>query len=109
MKAEDGETLHYAVTKPYGFDPHKRYPAIVSVYGGPGSQTVSRQWAGGTDQLLTQAGYVLFRLDNRGSPNRGLKFEGAIHKAMGGPEVKDQLVGERYLASLPYVIPSGSG
>jgi dipeptidyl-peptidase-4 len=109
LKAEDGETLHYAITKPYGFDPHKHYPAIVSVYGGPGSQTVAKQWAGGTDQLVTQAGYVLFRLDNRGSPNRGLKFESAIYKRMGGPEVTDQLVGERYLASLPYVDPKRVG
>ena len=109
MQAEDGETLHYAVTKPYGFDPHKHYPAIVSVYGGPHSQTVAREWAGGTDQLITQAGYVLFRIDNRGSPNRGLKFESAIYKSMGGPEVQDQLVGERFLASLPYVDPKRVG
>jgi dipeptidyl-peptidase-4 len=109
LKAEDGETLHYAITKPYGFDPQKHYPAIVSVYGGPGSQTVSKQWAGGTDQLLTQAGYVLFRIDNRGSPNRGLKFEGVIHKKMGGPEVTDQLTGERFLAALPYVDPKRVG
>ena len=101
LQAEDGETLHYAVTKPYGFDPHKHYPAIVSVYGGPHSQTVAKEWAGGTDQLITQAGYVLFRIDNRGSPNRGLKFESAIYKSMGGPEVADQLVGERFLASPP--------
>jgi dipeptidyl-peptidase-4 len=109
LTAEDGQTLHYSITKPYGFDPNKRYPAIVSVYGGPGVQTVAKQWAGGTDQLLTQAGYVLFRLDNRGSTNRGVTFEAPIHKAMGGPEIKDQLVGERYLASLPFVDPKRIG
>ena len=70
---------------------------------------VGKHWAGGTDQLLTQAGYVIFRLDNRGTSNRGLKFEAPIHQAMGGPEVKDQLVGERYLASLPYVDPKRIG
>jgi dipeptidyl-peptidase-4 len=109
LTAEDGQTLHYSITKPYGFDPKKHYPAIVSVYGGPGVQTVQKQWAGGTDQLLTQAGYVLFRLDNRGSTNRGVKFAAPIYKTMGGPEVKDQLVGERYLASLPYVDPKRIG
>jgi len=104
LKAEDGQTLYYSITKPYGFDPEVHYPAIVNVYGGPGAQSMVRKaWAGGTDQLLTQAGYVVFRLDNRGTSNRGLKFEAPIHKAMGSPEVKDQLVGERYLASLPYV------
>jgi dipeptidyl-peptidase 4 len=104
LRAEDGQTLHYSVTKPYGFDARKRYPAIVNVYGGPDVAPMVRKiWSGGTDQLLTQAGYVVFRLDNRGTSNRGLEFEAPIHKAMGGPEVKDQVVGERYLASLPYV------
>jgi dipeptidyl-peptidase-4 len=110
LRAEDGQTLHYSVTKPYGFDARKRYPAIVNVYGGPDVAPMVRKiWSGGTDQLLTQAGYVVFRLDNRGTSNRGLKFEAPIHKAMGGPEVKDQIVGERYLASLPYVDPQRIG
>jgi dipeptidyl-peptidase-4 len=103
LRAEDGQTLYYSITKPYGFDASKKYPAIVSVYGGPGVSTVRRRWAGGTDQLLTQSGYVLFRLDNRGASNRGLKFEAPIYQAMGGAEVRDQIVGERYLASLPFV------
>ena len=110
LRAEDGQTLHYSVTKPYGFDARKRYPAIVNVYGGPDVAPMVRKiWSGGTDQLLTQAGYVVFRLDNRGTSNRGLKFEAPIHKTMGGPEVKDQIVGERYLASLPYVDPKRIG
>jgi dipeptidyl-peptidase-4 len=103
LRAEDGQTLYYSLTKPSGFDPSKKYPAIVSVYGGPHVSTVRKQWAGGTDQLLTQAGYVVFRLDNRGSSNRGLQFEAAIHKAMGGAEVRDQIVGVRHLATLPFV------
>ncbi len=110
LPAEDGQTLHYSITKPYGFDPSKHYPAIVSVYGGPDVEPMVRKvWSSGTDQLLTQAGYVLFRLDNRGTSNRGVKFEAPIHKNMGGPEVKDQIVGERYLASLPYVDPKRVG
>jgi dipeptidyl-peptidase-4 len=110
LRAEDGQTLYYSLRKPYGFDASKRYPAIVRVYGGPGADsTVRRVWAGGTDQLLTQAGYVVFRLDNRGTSNRGLDFEAPIHQAMGGPEVRDQLVGKRYLASLPFVDPSRIG
>ena len=110
LKAEDGQTLHYAVTRPYGFDPNKKYPAIVNVYGGPGAGgLVKKTWAGGTDQLLTQQGFVVFRLDNRGTSNRGLKFESPIYMAMGGPEVRDQIVGERFLASLPYVDPKRIG
>ncbi len=109
LRAEDGQTLYYSITKPYGFDATKRYPAIVSVYGGPGVSSVRKRWAGGTDQLLTQAGYVVFRLDNRGASNRGLAFEAPIYQAMGGAEVRDQLVGERYLASLPFVDPARIG
>jgi dipeptidyl-peptidase-4 len=110
LKAEDGQTLYYALTKPYGFDPAKKYPAIISVYGGPGAlPMVGKRWAGGTDQLLTQAGFVVFRLDNRGTSNRGLSFESPIYKAMGHPEVKDQLVGRAYLAALPFVDPKRIG
>jgi dipeptidyl-peptidase-4 len=104
LTAEDGQILHYALTKPPGFDPKKRYPAIVSVYGGPAALPMVRKiWAGGTEQLLTQAGYVVFQLDNRGTSNRGLKFEAPIREAMGGPEVRDQIVGQRHLASLPFI------
>jgi dipeptidyl-peptidase-4 len=104
LRAEDGQTLYYSVRKPYGFDPAKKYPAIVRVYGGPGAApTVGKLWASGTEQLLTQAGFVVFRLDNRGTSNRGLKFEAPIHAAMGGPDVRDQLQGARLLASLPFV------
>ncbi|MGB8842729.1 MAG: S9 family peptidase [Aliidongia sp.] len=110
LTAEDGQTLHYSVTKPYDFDPQKRYPAIVSVYGGPGAlPSVRKIWSGGTDQLLTQAGFIVFRLDNRGTSNRGLKFEAPIREAMGGPEVRDQILGQRYLAALPFVDPARIG
>ena len=109
LQAEDGQTLYYTLTKPYGFDASKKYPAIVYVYGGPGVQIVRKRWAGGSDQLLTQAGYVVFRLENRGASNRGLKFEAPIHKAMGGAELRDQLLGQRYLSSLAFVDPARIG
>jgi len=110
LKAEDGQTLYYSITKPYGFDPAKRYPAIVNVYGGPGvGGLVRKAWPSATDQLLTQEGFVIFRIDNRGTAGRGMKFAAPIYQAMGGVEVKDQLQGERLLASLPYVDPKRVG
>jgi len=110
LTAEDGQKLYYSLQKPYGFDPSKRYPAVISVYGGPGVlPTVRKTWGAATDQLLTQAGYVVFRLDNRGTSNRGVAFEAPIHKALGGPEVKDQIVGRNFLAALPYVDPARIG
>jgi dipeptidyl-peptidase-4 len=103
LKAEDGQTLHYVLMKPVGFDPSRRYPAIVEVYGGPGVQSVTRAWRSPSEKLYLEAGYVLFQLDNRGSANRGVAFEAPIHERMGFPEVDDQLVGLEYLRSLPFV------
>jgi dipeptidyl-peptidase-4 len=110
LAAEDGQMLHYSITRPFGFDPAKRYPAIVRVYGGPGPDPMVRRiWQDPTDQLLTQAGYVVFKLDNRGTSNRGVAFEAPIHLAMGGPDLRDQLLGRRHLAALPFVDPARIG
>jgi len=103
LKAEDGQTLHYILQKPVGFDPAKRYPVIVEVYGGPGVQSVTRSWRAVNEKLYLEAGYVLFQLDNRGGGNRGVAFEAPIHLRMGVPEVDDQVVGLDYLRSLPFV------
>jgi len=103
LKAEDGQALHYILQKPVGFDPIKRYPVIVEVYGGPGVQSVARSWRGVSEKLYLEAGYVLFQLDNRGGANRGVAFQAPIHLRMGFPEVDDQVVGLDYLRSLPFV------
>lgn len=105
LKAGDGTELHYSVTTPVGFDPKKTYPAIIEVYGGPHVQTVRRDWGAVTDQLLSEAGYVLFRLDNRGSDNRSVAFKTAVDRKLGTVETQDQLTGKRYLEQLAYVDP----
>ena len=110
VKSTDGTTdLHYALLKPKNFDPSKKYPAVVEVYGGPDVQNVSGGWRGPGEQLMLEAGFVLFQLDNRGSANRGRDFERAIAGHLGDIEVKDQLAGKAYLASLPYVDPQRIG
>jgi len=103
LKAEDGQDLYYSIQLPPNFDETKKYPALVEVYGGPHVQTVTRNWERLSDQYYSREGYIVFRLDNRGSDNRGRKFEDAIYRRTGGPEVRDQLVGVDYLKSLPYV------
>ena len=103
LEAEDGQTLHYSIQKPPGFDPARKYPALVEVYGGPHVQTVTRNWERMTDQFYSREGYIVFRLDNRGSYNRGKIFEDAIYHRTGGPEVRDQLVGVDWLKSQSYV------
>ncbi|MEM6410860.1 MAG: S9 family peptidase [Pseudomonadota bacterium] len=103
LKAEDGQDLYYSMQLPPNFDETKTYPVIVQVYGGPHVQTVTNDWQPVSDQYYAREGYILFRLDNRGSDNRGRKFEDVIYRQMGIPEVRDQLVGVDHLKSLPYV------
>jgi len=98
-----GETLVWQMTTPPGFDPTKTYPVVMQVYGGPSGGGVKRAWQGATTQLLTEAGYIIFRLDNRGEGDRSAAFKQALYLKMGQPEIDDQVLGADYLRSLPYV------
>jgi len=110
LTAADGQALHYRLFKPSHFDPAKRYPAIVDVYGGPGVQRVTNSWAGSSfTQILTRAGYVVFQLDNRGSAFRGTAFQAPIHDKLGEVEVADQVLGARWLGSQAFVDPARIG
>ena len=102
-KAADGQDLWWSMRTPPGFDATKTYPVIVQVYGGPGNALVQKAWAAPEDQILLDAGYILFKLDNRGTPNRSAAFKTAIDRRMGQLEVDDQIAGARYLQTLPYV------
>jgi dipeptidyl-peptidase-4 len=103
LKAEDGQELHYILQKPVGFDPARKHPAIVEVYGGPGVQTVTRAWRNPSEKLFLEAGYVLFQLDNRGTSNRPVRFEAPIARRLGGVEVDDQMVGLSWLRGQTFV------
>src|ERR1700677_1605956 len=110
LTAADGQILYYRVFKPAHFDPAKRYPAIVDVYGGPGVQRVLDNWTGNSfTQILTRAGYVVFQLDNRGTAFRGTAFQAPIHDKLGDIEVADQVQGARWLAAQGYVDPARIG
>lgn len=107
IKAADGKTdLYYRLVKPADFDPNKKYPAIVYVYGGPHAQMITNSWmndARGWDIYMANKGYIMFTLDNRGSSNRGLEFENVTFRHLGIEEGKDQVKGVDYLKSLPYI------
>lgn len=103
LKAEDGQDLYYQITKPSQFADNKRYPAIVMVYGGPRAQRVTNSWGNYFSQYLAQQGYVVFQLDNRGSGNRGNRFEAGIYRQLSNLEVADQRRGAEFLHSLPFV------
>ncbi len=107
IKAGDGKTdLYYRLIKPVDFDPNKKYPAIIYVYGGPHAQMLSNNFryaARGWDIYMAQLGYVMLTVDNRGSENRGLEFENCTFRQLGTEEMKDQMEGVKLLKRLPYV------
>jgi dipeptidyl-peptidase-4 len=103
LKSESGEDLHYRVYKPLGFEAGKRYPVFMTYYGGPGSQYVRKSWGSHFEQYMAGQGYVVFSLDNRGSPRRGRRFSDAIFGQLGKVEVADQLVGVQWLKTQPFV------
>ncbi len=109
IKASDGADLNWMMRTPPGFDPAQRYPVIVKVYGGPGSALVRKIWNDPADQLYLEAGFILFTLDNHGTPNRSVAFKTAIDRKLGTWEVADQIAGAKYLTSLPYVDPARIG
>ena len=113
IKAADGITdLYYRLTKPADFDPAKKYPVVVYVYGGPHVQLVNDGFMHGLrpwDYYMANKGYLMFTVDNRGSSNRGLNFENATFRQLGIKECSDQLKGVEFLKSLPYVDPDRIG
>lgn len=103
IKAADGSDLWWSMRTPPGFDAAKKYPVIVQVYGGPSGPRVASNWHTPEDQILLDAGYILFRLDNRGVGFRSVAFKTAIDRKLGQLEVDDQIAGAAYLKTLPYV------
>ncbi len=107
IKAADGTTdLYYRMVKPLDFNPNKKYPAVVYVYGGPHAHLVNASWnyaARPWEIYMAQKGYLIFVVDNRGSQYRGMEFESCTHRQLGVLEMQDQMKGVEYLKSLPYV------
>lgn len=106
IKANDGSTLYYKLLTP-NLEPGKRYPVFMIHYGGPGAgRQVTRSWGGVMQQYMVQHGWVVFAIDNRGTPDRGKAFEDPIYHAMGTVEVTDQLAGVRWLKAQPFIDPA---
>ena len=107
IKAADGQTdLYYRMVKPADFDPAKKYPTIVYVYGGPHAHLVDASWHWSSrswETYMAQKGYILFILDSRGSEHRGRDFEQVTFRQLGQVEMQDQMKGVDFLRSLPYV------
>ena len=101
-----GVGLNGWMLKPADFDSTKKYPVLFDNYGGPGSQTVQNQYDGylGTwHQMLTQKGYIIVSVDNRGTGGRGRDFKKCTQLQLGKYETEDQIAAARYLGSLPWI------
>ena len=107
VKSADGQYDNwYRLFLPTDFDPARKYPVILYVYGGPHSQMVQDTWLGQVrmwEMLMAQKGYIVYVQDNRGTQNRGVEYEKAIHRHCGQNEMADQMVGINMLKSLPFV------
>jgi len=111
FKAADGTLLYGRVIKPAGFEPGRKYPAVVDVYGGPGVPLpIHNSWQGiNIDQVYAHKGYVVWQAENRGGAGRGHAFETPIYRNLGPTELADQVAGVKYLISLGYVDPQRVG
>ncbi len=92
--SKSGRGFYAAVIRPHGFDPKKKYPVIVDVYGGPGHNHVvaaMRNWL--IDQWLADQGFIVVAIDNRGTPGRGRDWERALYKKFGSVPLDDQVAG----------------
>ncbi len=108
----EGHDLYCSMLKPVDFDPSKKYPVIVYTYAYPNGQVVRNTWGRMLylwHSMMTQRGYIVFSLDNRGSFGRGKAWEEAALETMGQRELDDQVAGAKYLESLPYVDGSRIG
>ncbi len=112
IKTADGVELNAWIIKPKGFDPSHRYPLLMNVYGGPGSQTVTDSWGGANylwHQLLAHDGYLVASVDNRGTGARGARFMKMTYLHLGRYESADQIASARWFAAQPYVDPDRVG
>ena len=112
FKTSQNVELNAWMIKPPNFDETKKYPVFLTIYGGPGSQTVTNSWGGSNffwHQLLAQKGYIVVSVDNRGTGARGVDFKKLTYKQLGKYETEDQVEAAKYFASLPYVDGSRIG
>ncbi|MCC6600580.1 MAG: DPP IV N-terminal domain-containing protein [Crocinitomicaceae bacterium] len=112
FKNSDGTSLNCWMMKPVNFDPSKKHPVLVAIYGGPGNNTVTDAWSGRTylwHQLLCQEGYIVVSCDPRGTQFRGRKFKHSTYMNLGKNETEDFIDLAKYLGNQSYIDKSRIG
>lgn len=112
MQNSHGDTLNCWMMKPSEFSPNKKYPVLVAIYGGPGSNTVNDRWEGRGflwHQMLCQKGYIVVSCDPRGTQFRGRKFKHATYMNLGKLETEDFIDLGLYLGKQSYIDKSRIG
>lgn len=106
IPAGDGSSLYGRLIKPHDFDPDKKYPLLIYVYGGPHAQMVRNSWLASAPMWMywfAERGFIVATVDNRGSANRGLEFEQHTFRRLGEIEMEDQKAFLDYLTAQPYI------
>jgi dipeptidyl-peptidase 4 len=112
VPADDGTPLQASILKPKGFDPARRYPVILHVYGGPGAPRVLDRWDGNLwfNQLLLREGYVVASIDNRSATAASRAHETSVARRLWSDgELADLEAGVRWLKAQPWVDPARVG
>jgi dipeptidyl-peptidase-4 len=112
LTTSEGVNLNGYMIKPADFDPNKKYPVFMYVYGGPGSQNVADSWSGSRNMwfnYLAQKGYIIACVDNRGTGARGAEFKKMTYQNLGHYETIDQIEAAKWLAKQSYVDGSRIG
>jgi dipeptidyl-peptidase-4 len=104
IPAGDGLKLPASWILPPDFDPGRKYPVVISVYGGPGSRSVSDAFPFRLgNYFLAQEGIIVLTVDHRGSGHFGKRGMDAMHRCLGKWEIADYSSAVRWLRALPYV------
>ena len=103
IPTDDGYKLPAQLTLPNNFDPARKYPVIMSIYGGPGSEGVADSWTGVRNQWLAIEGAIQISVDHRGAGHFGKKGEWLMHRNLGKWEMHDYIEVVKWLRAKPYV------
>lgn len=110
MKTDDGFDLPASVIWPLHIEPGKKYPVIISIYGGPNAGTVFDGWKGiGINQWWAKEGVIQIAIDHRGSGKCGKKGLNFMHRHLGKWEMADYTAWVKWLREKPFVDPDRIG